>query len=420
MFPFLLLLLLHLPLTLPLTPCPFLIYIYTPTELPLPPHLFSQYAAWDPRSIYSIEQRIYHSLKEWNCTTSDKDDADFFYVPIFPSSIAHMTQYTSSSSHASLSSSYTSLSSFHTHLLHHSPHYVKNNGTDHIFTIGHDVGACLCPRWMGESVFLQVMGSGDDVVIGRRGNVLRKYLEISLEEGEGEEGIIGRSGGGGCFPRRGVVVPPFIGERYSLSLDEHFNRKEGGKDIKYYFRGSVLQMPYSFGVRQWLSREGLARDFIVNTETLTNDDLYWKELTSSVFCFSPPGWFEWSPRTFQAIAAGCIPVVIKSAGTRMPFERFLDWNEFSVFIDLDDFEREITEFIASVDRGEWNERIIAMQQKLKEVWRAFTYGSNPADKTQPRVFVVEGKSGEFIEAVAESDVGGAVDYIIEELTLLMK
>ncbi|GMH62931.1 hypothetical protein TL16_g03587 [Triparma laevis f. inornata] len=340
------------------------------------------------------------------CRTLNMEVARWFYVPAFPTSVGHLNQFRDGSDYADLAASYDYLAEVHANLLETSPYYSRKNGTDHIFAISHDIGSCLAPVWISQSsVMLQVLADGatSSIVrryLGKTGGVrcgwgeepkydmylaLTRYIcvefdaDISLDpEVKGDparQEFIDRSLQGPCFVAgKDIVIPPFIGERYSLSLDAYFNKRE--KDIDFYFRGSVLPMPYSFGVRQWLSEKGLAFDFLVNNEALTNDDLYWRELTRSLFCFSPPGWFEWSPRTYQAIAAGCIPVVIKEKETRMPFEGFVSWNNFAVFVDLENYVEEVEALMGEVKRGEWDLRIEKMQAELKRVWRVFTYGDS--------------------------------------------
>ena len=54
-----------------------------------------------------------------------------------------------------------------------------------------------------------------------------------------------------------------------------------------------------------------------------------------VFCLSPVGWAHWTPRFFEAIQAGCVPVLFQSADEAanvLPFERSIDYASFVVFV----------------------------------------------------------------------------------------
>ena len=163
-------------------------------------------------------------------------------------------------------------------------------------------------------------------------------------------------------------------------------------------------------MRQWLDENGLALPFLVDGTTLSSDDLYWRELTSSTFCLSPPGWFQWSPRTYQAIAAGCIPVLVQNKTTALPFDdnAGVDWTKFAVILDLENFEDELEALVGG--RHPDLQETKRMQAELKRVWRAFTYSSS----TAPSVFAVTASDGT-VSAVVETEDGGAMDYILAKL-----
>ncbi|XP_004345782.1 hypothetical protein CAOG_06192 [Capsaspora owczarzaki ATCC 30864] len=58
---------------------------------------------------------------------------------------------------------------------------------------------------------------------------------------------------------------------------------------------------------------------------------YEKALRSSTFCLCPEGWHAWTPRVFEAILSGCIPVLI-SDDLALPFESLIDYDAFIVRI----------------------------------------------------------------------------------------
>jgi len=56
-------------------------------------------------------------------------------------------------------------------------------------------------------------------------------------------------------------------------------------------------------------------------------------MLSATFCLSPRGDTSSSKRTYESIAAGCIPVIIAD-DLRLPFARRLQWDTFSVRVSL--------------------------------------------------------------------------------------
>ena len=61
---------------------------------------------------------------------------------------------------------------------------------------------------------------------------------------------------------------------------------------------------------------------------------YIDNLRRSVFCLCPRGFAVWSPRPYESVVSGCIPVIIAD-NMHLPFSfegSGLDWREFSVMI----------------------------------------------------------------------------------------
>ncbi|KAJ3105842.1 hypothetical protein HDU97_007486 [Phlyctochytrium planicorne] len=102
-----------------------------------------------------------------------------------------------------------------------------------------------------------------------------------------------------------------------------------------YFRGTILpDFRYSFGVRQYLKELGnLYPDLYWVREGHSPD--YWHELLNSTFSLCPSGWSSWSPRLFDSIVAGAIPVIFAD-NIALPFEYNVDYREFSVKLRNDD------------------------------------------------------------------------------------
>lgn len=58
-------------------------------------------------------------------------------------------------------------------------------------------------------------------------------------------------------------------------------------------------------------------------------EVYLQRMIRSTFCLAPRGDTASSRRVYEAIAAGCIPVIVSDA-LRLPFSRRLHWPDFSV------------------------------------------------------------------------------------------
>merc|ERR1711939_803933 len=58
-------------------------------------------------------------------------------------------------------------------------------------------------------------------------------------------------------------------------------------------------------------------------------ETYVADMRRSVFCLCPRGFAVWSPRIFESLVAGCIPVIIADE-IQLPFDDMLDWRDLSV------------------------------------------------------------------------------------------
>ncbi|KAJ3398465.1 hypothetical protein HDV05_002476, partial [Chytridiales sp. JEL 0842] len=105
-----------------------------------------------------------------------------------------------------------------------------------------------------------------------------------------------------------------------------------------YFRGTIIEdTRYSFGVRQYLRELGRVLPAKYHIHEL-HSKTYWEELGDSVFSFCPSGWSPWSPRLFDSIMAGAIPVIYAD-NTRLPFEHVVDYKKVAVKLANEDVHR---------------------------------------------------------------------------------
>ncbi|PKA58522.1 putative glycosyltransferase [Apostasia shenzhenica] len=102
---------------------------------------------------------------------------------------------------------------------------------------------------------------------------------------------------------------------------------------------------------------------------------------SSKFCLNIAGDTPSSNRLFDAIASHCVPVII-SDEIELPFEDFLDYSKFCVFVKASDAVKKgfLMKLIRGITKEEWTQ----MWEKLKEIegYFEFHYPSQKDDAVQ--------------------------------------
>ena len=104
-------------------------------------------------------------------------------------------------------------------------------------------------------------------------------------------------------------------------------------------------------------------------------DAYLAKMMRAAFCLAPRGDTASSKRLYEAIAAGCVPVIISDT-LRLPFERRLRWADFSIRMREDDVLK------APARLDEWlreltPERVLGLQTNLERVRRHFIWHLDP-------------------------------------------
>ncbi|CAF2262340.1 unnamed protein product [Rotaria magnacalcarata] len=77
---------------------------------------------------------------------------------------------------------------------------------------------------------------------------------------------------------------------------------------------------------------------------------YIQSVQSSVFIFCPEGYLPWSPRMYESIRLGSIPMLLVD-NIVLPFERFIDWRSFTVKINVSNIKN-ITNFVDRIEKFE--------------------------------------------------------------------
>jgi len=101
--------------------------------------------------------------------------------------------------------------------------------------------------------------------------------------------------------------------------------------------------------------------------------IYIKGMANSTFCLVPKGDTPTSRRLFDAIMAGCIPIIVSNE-IRLPFRDFLDWQSFSVFLDEAKIDADGV-FVNSVFKDRLtHQKVVDMRARLNFIRPAFLYG----------------------------------------------
>ncbi|PWA94059.1 Exostosin-like protein [Artemisia annua] len=258
--------------------------------------------------LFASEVAIHKALLNSDVRTLDPSEADFFFVPVYVSCNFSTVNGFPAIGHArGLISSAVELVSSGL------PFWNRSDGLDHVFVASHDYGACFhsmedqavangIPDFMKNSILLQTFGV--------------KYAHP-------------------CQDVEHIVIPPYVspGKVKSTLLKAPVN---GRRDIFVFFRGKMEVHPknvsgrfYSKRVRTEIWRKyANNKRFYLKRHRFAG---YHSEIARSTFCLCPLGWAPWSPRLVEAVALGCIPVIIAD-GIHLPFESTIPWPDISLTV----------------------------------------------------------------------------------------
>jgi hypothetical protein len=221
----------------------------------------------------------------------------------------------------------------------HYPFWNASGGADHVFMTFYDFGPCMehevikaaergVPDQLNKSIFLTPYGS-------------HAHSKVSKA----------------CSAKRNVVVPP-------LTAAEAFHplaSPSPNKTIYVYFRGSTAEIQKGTSSREL--RLSLCRDLlipgkvagtkgstcplafkadskqcfvrglpVISSNIFVSGETYADEMRKAIFCLAPPGFAKWTFRFFEAILAGCIPVVYDDGESVLPYEDAIDYSQMIVRI----------------------------------------------------------------------------------------
>lgn len=173
-----------------------------------------------------------------------------------------------------------------------------------------------------------------------------------------------------------VVIPGLEPDAQFTSGSLRESNPGSPRDIFAYFRGTIRNKgghSYSRGIRIDMEQRLRGVPDVVFTEETPacSRDCYRKEMRRSQFCLCPRGWSPWTLRAYQAMMAGCVPVILADE-IELPYENVLDWSKLSVKIPERDAGR-VLEILRAIP----GKVVEAKRAAIDKVWRSVAWLDPP-------------------------------------------
>ncbi|XP_054806244.1 probable glycosyltransferase At5g11130 [Prosopis cineraria] len=283
------------------------------------------------KSIYGIEGYFIQEIQRGNTSFSaaHPDEAHVFFLPISVGNIvSHLYNPLVTYARDQLITTVTNYTDLITHK---HPFWNRTNGADHLLLSCHD--------WAPE-----ISTKNPDKQLYR--NIIRALCNANKSEG--------------FNPSRDVSIPE-INLRYSESSNPRNGQHPQNRSILAFFAGGIHGSIRKTLIETWKGKDKQLQVY----EYLPPNIKYLELMERSKFCLCPSGFEVASPRTVEAIYAGCIPVIIAD-DYEPPFSDILDWSKFSLHIPSEKIS-ELKVVLQSVEEGEY----LRMHRRVLQVQRHF-------------------------------------------------
>ncbi len=151
-----------------------------------------------------------------------------------------------------------------------------------------------------------------------------------------------------------VIIPQFTPLNMNRNKSDNLDILIKKKKRVFYFAGALSHTTSSTDARSrmsllWRSINGNQKSTRTiqiqgrQFETMSiiaghiKPDEYIKSIQSSVFSLCPEGYLPWSPRIYEAIQIGTIPILLVD-NIVLPFERFINWRAISAKINVSNIQ----------------------------------------------------------------------------------
>lgn len=190
------------------------------------------------------------------------------------------------------------------------PYWNRTEGADHFFVVPHDFGACFHYQ--------------EKKAIER--GILPLLQRAVLIQTFGQNNHA-------CLKDGSIIVPPYVSPK---RISNHTVPPGTPRSVFAYFRGVFYDVGndpkggyYARGVRASIWENFKSNPlFDISSE---HPSTYYEDMQRSIFCLCPLGWAPWSPRIVEAVAFGCIPVIIAD-DIVLPFADVIPWDDIAVFV----------------------------------------------------------------------------------------
>eukprot|EP00899_Mesostigma_viride_P021878 jgi/Mesvir1/29692/Mv00927-RA.1 len=194
-------------------------------------------------------------------------------------------------------------------------YWSRTEGRDHVFIFPSERGAAVLKEANLQRIKKSVFLTG---VLDRHSPVLDTWKDVIIPPGK--------------ILQDAALVLPDLTQLGAV----------GQKDFLAHFRGTLPgeEDGAPYGLRQKLALNLRSEEevlFRTVRDASCNLTCALQEMLRSRFCFCPRGVEGWSTRIFDALALGCIPVIVAD-NMELPFEDLLDFRQFSVKLLENDME----------------------------------------------------------------------------------
>lgn len=320
------------------------IYVYDTGDLADRPFACARTGFW------ASEVYIDRFLRHSGCRERDWRRADLFFVPVYLT--CWELQRASRVSEAAKAAEAEAIAARVRAL----PHWRRRQGFDHVFLFG--ASSWVLPGWrelLATSVVLAV-----------------ESLPIECEKADARCWHCMD-----CFqPWKDLVVPPVTPLPLTRRLLAH-SRPVADRILVMAWHGQHANATEPEVARAYRVTNETVRLSLLGLSHLPNVSVgpptpnYAAVLGDTQFCLCPKGASSYTSRVFEALFAGCVPVIL-SDDVRLPFDALVDWSKFSIRWPMEKANMELYKYLTGLLANQ-PEYVLGLQREVAKVRCWFDY-----------------------------------------------